>query len=416
MRESPTLLEGVPVVGNGRRLVIVSPCVPHPAQGASAVLFYWYIAGLKAAGYQILSVLLLEQEPDRLELETYRSLLEDDSFQTTVIVRPNSIRAGLFAIRIEKSVQQAVAAVCDRFHPEVVLSFDLRCAWAASRCAGRAKIAWLGDLNFQTTWYHAIYATKERLRSIWTLPLFLVLSHYWKRPYRLALANCSRVVVASKSSEKILRRLGVEARYLPYPWPADKPHPRRLPSKPTLVFCGNFEALGSRSSFHALIKDVYPALFDVYGAQGSCVKICGRGRLPGWAETEFRSRPEFEVLGFAPALEPILSECHALIVPIEVPVGNRSRILTALAQKLLVIAHSNTALGNPDLKDGENCYLADTAAKLVDRVRRAVADPQTSERIGRRGFELYAEKFSPAHAVTFLVNEISRFHQQSYKN
>jgi len=362
-----------------------------------------------------MNVLLLEDIPDPTEVDAYRKAVEEAGvFEVTIVVHPNSIRAYAWSLQIDSGIQKTLAQISVLFNPELLLCLDLRCAWSAVGCEAHAKIAWLGDLNFQTLWYHALYSYKEGQRPLWKLPIDLIRSQYWKKPYRTVLPYFSRIFVASKSSETALRRLGMDASYLPYPWPAKPLHVHsHADDRPTLVFCGTLGALGSRSSFHVLIKHIYPALLDYYGQHGFRIRICGRGRLATWVEDAFRERPEFEILGFVPAVEPILVKCHALIVPVEVPVGNRSRILTALSQKLLVIAHSNTALGNPDLKNGNNCYLADTPREFVDRIRDAVAEPEATHRIAERGFALYTEKFAPTKAVSLLLNEIAQFHKHS---
>jgi hypothetical protein len=398
--------------GGGRRLLVAAPCIPDPVHGASAVLFYWYIEGLVAAGYRVLNVLLLEQDPEPSHVEAYRRVISGvGSIEIQTLIHPNPIGTVASSPQIDPAIQISLSRMSDAFDPDLVLCLDLRCAWSAALCQARVKVAWLGDLNFQTFWYHALYARKEGLRSWWKLPLDLLRSWQWRKPYREALAGFSRILVASKSSEKALAGLGIDATYLPYPWPATKPH-KRNPAEgvPILLFCGSLGGLGSRSSFHFLIEHLYPALRRLYGPCGFRIRVCGHGTVAGWIEEALRTRPEFEVLGFVPDLEPVLAASHALIVPVEVPVGNRSRILTALSQKLLVIAHTNTALGNPDLRDGENCYLATTPEEFVHRIGKAIAEPATTNRITACGFDLYQQKFAPRSAVSFLLHELAQLH------
>ena len=108
-----------------------------------------------------------------------------------------------------------------------------------------------------------------------------------------------------------------------------------------------------------------------------------------------------------PRLERLLATSHALIAPVEAPVGNRSRILTALAQRLLVIAHSNTALGNPDLRDGDNCLLATTAEEMADKFCKVFRNPELAEKIAERGFDLYQMKFDPARATKMMLDRVA---------
>ena len=119
-------------------------------------------------------------------------------------------------------------------------------------------------------------------------------------------------------------------------------------------------------------------------------------------------RPEIDFRGYIEDLDPVMDECHALLAPIDVPVGNRTRILTAISRHLPVIAHANTALGNPDLIDGETCYLANTAAEFAERIRRAVNDPSQATRIADAAFQSYRNNFSPERAIPPVLAAIGR--------
>jgi glycosyltransferase involved in cell wall biosynthesis len=118
-------------------------------------------------------------------------------------------------------------------------------------------------------------------------------------------------------------------------------------------------------------------------------------------------KPEIQQLGFVDDLAGVLATCHAALAPIDVPVGNRSRILTAMALRGLVIAHSNTALGNPDLVDGKTCYLAGDAAGFASAMAAAVDDPARREAIIERAFRCYGERFHPERATARLARRVA---------
>ena len=108
-----------------------------------------------------------------------------------------------------------------------------------------------------------------------------------------------------------------------------------------------------------------------------------------------------------PDLGVILSGCHALIAPIEVPVGNRSRILTALANGLPVIAHANTALGNPDLISSVNCCLGKNSDEMLEHFYSILGDHCYADRIAQGGQQLYLDKFHPLVACEALLQHIT---------
>jgi glycosyltransferase involved in cell wall biosynthesis len=220
------------------------------------------------------------------------------------------------------------------------------------------------------------------------------------------------VVVSADSSRRHLQRIGVEATYLPYPWP-DAPGcegtaATESPQVPSFLFLGTLTGLGSRSAFHFMLDAVYPEAVRVWGRDGFRILIAGARGLPQWVERELGRRPELKYLGFVEDIVRVMRTCHAVLVPIEVPVGNRSRILTAMSAGVPVVAHENAALGNPDLLDRVTCYLARDGRRVVDGMRRAVENPEEAARIAREARARYEAHFMPEAAVAMLLAEAER--------
>ena len=148
---------------------------------------------------------------------------------------------------------------------------------------------------------------------------------------------------------------------------------------------------------------IYPELCKLWGEGGFEILIGGSGGLPDWVERAIMGKPEFRYLGFVDDLDAVLARCHAVIAPIDVPVGNRTRILTALAKRTLVVAHSNTALGNPDLVDNSTCYLARDVEGYVVRLRAAFENQAAADAIAQRGQDSYRAHFLPIVAVPAII-------------
>jgi hypothetical protein len=75
---------------------------------------------------------------------------------------------------------------------------------------------------------------------------------------------------------------------------------------------------------------------------------------------------------------------------------------------LLVIAHPNTALGNPDLVAGETCLLADDAPAFASAMARAYEDTPMAERIERAARASYERTFEPDAAGAMLLAALAR--------
>jgi glycosyltransferase involved in cell wall biosynthesis len=398
--------------GIGRRVLICSAGIPHETRGASTVLFFHYVAHLRAAGYQILHLLLLEGDawPNE-ELGAYeRKVAELGRFEVLACRASRFVDQGRTKHQLREAAIQPARGKADAFAPDLILAFDLLAAWVTASVTAERRVVWLGDLNFQTIWYHALYAVQENKRALIHVPSNWLLCRTWKRIYIDVLRHADTVIVASHSSVAELASLGITAEYEPYPWPSLNPPAAGtgiVPPLPTFLFFGTLTGLGSRSALHFTLTRLFPALREVWGAYGFRVLLAGRGEIPVWARGMMEDKPEFQQLGFVDDLSALMSRCHGVLVPIDVPVGNRSRILTAMAGRALIIAHANTAFGNPDLVDGQTCYLAANVADFVVRMRRAVDDRTAAHEIVERAYACWRDHFRPEAAAARLAARIT---------
>jgi hypothetical protein len=394
------------------RLTIVSPGIPHSTKGASTVLFFHYIYGLKKAGFEILNVLLLpEGTYAQDDLTEYISRMsEPGKFEVVVCQAPRFEAPKSFSLKLKTALLSEVRSRVGDFRPDVVLAFDLLSARVAKCFKVSNTVVWLGDLNFQTFWYHAWYEVKERPLAVVHLPMAWIRSWLWKKIYRKALRDVKRVIVASKSSEVELARLGISAVYLPYPWPNDSQErmdgKARKEAIPTFLFYGTLTGLGSRSGLHFLVRSLYPRLLRLWGQKNFKILIAGSRDLPDWVKAECSAKPELLYLGFVKDLDGLMASCHAVICPMDVPVGNRSRIVTAMAKRALVIAHPNTAMGNPGLVHNATCYLASTPEDFVRCMKKAFERSVEVEAIIDNARCLYEQQFAPDVAVDWLLQHV----------
>ncbi len=393
-----------------RRISIVVPGVPHPLKGASSVLFYHYIDALKAAGYRLQIITLLAEGRDAAAPALAEFAESLGCGQGVEICPIDKALPVLFETRfgVGEYSRPEVVRIIESFRPDVILSFDLNAAAITRDLRASAKIVWLGDLNFDSGWYHFLYGLRESPLTIRHAAYAIMRRLQWRNEYTRILAPDNFVIASSASSVAKLAALGIASEYQPYPWPSDGPPlERHLPAQPTFLFFGSLVGLGSRSSFHFLFRRVFPLLEKRWGRNFE-ILVSGREKLPDWVAAEMRRRPQMRYLGFVEDIDTVLSAIHAVIAPIDVPVGNRSRILTALAKQVPVIAHSNVALGNPDLVDGATCLLARDGQGFADRMIRAAEHPASLDDMRRNGEHLYLTRFAPRIAADQLVRTIGQ--------
>ena len=395
-----------------KRIVLCTQGVPNARDGASLVIIYNFLLAIRAEPVDVLHLVLLDENPkSRDALEAYRRFAANERFRVLAATTSQLVTQGAREHRIDLSAAAELIERAREFAPDLFIAFDILPAWLGLELPATRKLAWLGDLNFQTTYYHGLYALQERPWRVLAFAKYWLAARNWKHVYARVLSTYDEVILSAASSEEQLSRLGLRNyKYRPYPWPViETPIPYRAkPSTPTFMFFGNLVGLGSRSALHFMVAKVYGPLLKLWGPSGFKILLAGRGDLPEWFGRAIADKPEFVRIGFVEDLPSTLAECHAALVPIDVPVGNRTRILYALSQSTLVIAHQNVALGNPALVEDQTCALAGSGEEFVARMKRAFNDPIWARQVAEAGCQAYKDLFSPEKAAADFVARIDR--------
>lgn len=395
-----------------RRIVLCTKGVPDEREGASLVIIYNFLQGIRAQSFDILHLILLDEgRKDEQAFEAYRGSVSNDHFEVLAATTGQLVVQGAREHRIDLSSAAKLIERGREFAADLFIAFDILPAWVGLKIPAPRKLAWLGDLNFQTTYYHGLYGLQERPWRIFAFAKYWLAARNWKHVYARVLSSYDEVIASAASSEEQLSRLGLKNhQYCPYPWPViDTPLPYHAkPATPTFMFFGNLVGLGSRSALHFMVAKVYSPLVKLWGHEGFKILLAGRGSLPEWFAEAIKDKPEFVRVGFVENLPATLAGCHGVLVPIDVPVGNRTRILYALSQSALVIAHENVALGNVALVDGRTCALAGSGGGFAARMKRAVDDPLWARRVAEAGRQVYKDLFSPEKATAEFVARIDR--------
>lgn len=394
-----------------RRVGVVVLGIPHPSEGASSVLFFHYIKALVDSGCKLLVQIVSEcrrGDPEKMRAFVTAIAGGDAAVEvievaaTTKVLTPNR-----FSVKQNLELSEIICNNLSFFDATNVVAFDLPAAMLVRNYSSGKKLAWIGDLRFQSEWFHFLYSVRESFLNARHFVYALPLRFRWRKLYKETLRKYETVLVASKSSEVALAELGIEAEFAAYPWPnegeVDKSVKRSLPEKPTFIFFGHLYGLGSRSALHFMFKKLYPVLVNIWGHDGFEIKIGGREEPPSWIVDELSGKPEVQLVGFIEDLTEALSKVHAVIAPLDVPVGNRSRIITAQAKRTLVVCHKNAALGNPFLVHDETCLLAENPQDFATAMVTAFEDVKLSSRVIDQAERSYLETYHPERATCRLI-------------
>lgn len=404
-------------------LVLSFGGIPHKSVGASLILYYCYVEQLKKSNCKVTHYIFYDNDFTHHDngnhvddLNNYRKELGVDAIMCKLkrekLSLIKKITSSFKRIKFSMIPDKFINKILE-FKPDIVVCFDIDAGGIMSKHLEKLnvpKIIWLGDLHYKINWLHLIYSIKERQKKFMflRLPFVWFSCLNWKLAYSEILKKFDVVIASSKSAETELKKLGVKSVYLPYPWPVYKSSNLDDVKKykiPSFLFLGLLIGLGSRSEFHFLLDKIYGKLIKLWGKNGFQILICG-GHLPDWVKNNLEDKPEIKYEGYQNDLSVYVRACHALIAPIDVIVGNRSRIVTAMALDGLVIAHANTALGNPELIDKVTCLLPRTGEEFVECMKFAFEKPEETKDIIVRAKESYNRTFEPKVASYMFIDRI----------
>jgi glycosyltransferase involved in cell wall biosynthesis len=110
--------------------------------------------------------------------------------------------------------------------------------------------------------------------------------------------------------------------------------------------------------------------------------------------------------------DPEFLAADLMIVPTNIPLGIRVRVVTAWSFGCPIVAHRANAAGIPEMQDGVNALLADTDVELADAVSRALGDEALLRRLsegGRRTFEKWFSESAAGQAIVDEMEKVARY-------
>jgi len=386
-------------------LVVFTGDLPHRSVGASTTIFYQYINHLLKKKHNVhllyFSTKKINSKNEKIFIKSFK-FNKIKSFYNYNFKNYYSFNKYNFLIKKIKTNQlnNELINKIKSINPEKILALDITAASFAKQIFNNNIFVWLGDLNFSTTWYHFYYNFKNKV--IFYLYFFAakILVHKWKIFYKEVLEN-TKNISGSNANIRELKKIGIKSSYQPYPW--TKIHKKlniKKKSIPSFIFFGNLVGLGSKSAMNYLIKNIYPKYQEIWGVNGFKIYICGSYDLEFKLKKKIKSMKNLIFMGYVKNLNSLVSSCHGCLFPIDVPVGNRSRIVTALGSGWPIIAHKHTAIGNPALKNGYNCYLAKNENQFGLFSKMLYKKRKLNDTISKNAIKTYNSTFNPSQSLS----------------
>jgi glycosyltransferase involved in cell wall biosynthesis len=187
---------------------------------------------------------------------------------------------------------------------------------------------------------------------------------------------------------------------------------QRSNPKPRILMIGHLRGIGTISGLHLFVPEILPRLTEALGPEGFEVHVVG-GHEPPEEFREGLRHPAVRLRG--PIDEPSeeFFRADVLLAPNPTTTGASARILSGLTFGCCIVAHTDSLVGIPELRDGENCLLAADGPALADATLRALGDASLRERLGVAARNLYERAFSPPVAARRLVRELEELASSS---
>lgn len=134
------------------------------------------------------------------------------------------------------------------------------------------------------------------------------------------------------------------------------------------------------------------------------VHIIGAGDWP--SDIVKPDSKKIVIRGYVDDLSADWLDTDILLVPTNIELGIRARILTAFSKGMCVVSHIANVNGIPELKHGHNCMLGANSHELAECMNKIFSDSVYAERISRNSRATYENVFSEKAASSNIINKV----------
>jgi glycosyltransferase involved in cell wall biosynthesis len=157
----------------------------------------------------------------------------------------------------------------------------------------------------------------------------------------------------------------------------------------TIVFYGSLGSAQNLKAFNLFYKNVWPTVIDT--EKDTKLLIIGN-KPPQWIK-DLNKEVNIEVTGFVEDVREHLSKACCMLIPMDVAVGFRGRIVEVMAMGIPVIGNAN-ALDCIGLDNGINGYLTDDYSLMAKHTIDLLQDPKLRNTISENTIRFVNETYS----------------------
>lgn len=382
-----------------RTVALFSTGLPDPTQGGSGIFNYLVTDELLRRGHRVVAVFRVSQAfADRAITGSYLRALQERGLEVETVGEDPPLRRRDFGISVlerlhsYESSRRAAESLVMREALDFCISLDLGWALALADLPVR-RLCILGDpyhrrvrettpfsLQRRATWGVAV-----RAKSVeWSMPRLAERL----RPF----AESDSALLASFAPQHVeeFRAAGLDCRHIRWFVPGPEKVERHPPTdRLRLLHVGDLASTASRQMLRYWDRELFPAASRL--AYPIDLEFVGRDDT---LQQPIGTWPNIRVIfsGHVDDLQPHFAAATAYLSPMNYRVGVRTRILTALAHGVPVVASTTAALGLPELRDGVDIVYADDGPAVAGILSQLADDASLGEHLGaaaRRSWERF---------------------------
>lgn len=168
----------------------------------------------------------------------------------------------------------------------------------------------------------------------------------------------------------------------------------------------NLQSTSTLAGLNFLDKEILKNLLLLMDEKDFEIHIIGKGNISSDFKNILSCKSVF-IRGFVEDLKTEYESSHLVLIPTNVFLGYRSRVLTAFSYSACVVAHSNDAINQPEMIHKENCFIANDGPGIAENIFLALNDNNLRKKIKINARETYLKNFHPKVAMPKIFNSIN---------
>ncbi len=166
--------------------------------------------------------------------------------------------------------------------------------------------------------------------------------------------------------------------------------PSRNYDKNKICFVGNMRTLQNHDAVLFFVNEVFP----IVKKQNPSAKFYVFGAEPSEQTKSLADGKSIFVTGFVENLEEAISDSCVAVAPVRIAAGIQNKVLIAMGCGVPVVMSALISAAIPELSDGKNCIIKDSAAEIAESLVHLMDDESYRSSIAENGYKTVKENYS----------------------